>query len=413
MLAWNTRWIGGGVAILCTAAQLLAAALFLSTERGWDYASVMLLGFPLVGALIISRQPRNTIGWILVVSGASTAFGLLSAAIIYATLTPDPALWQRLLAWVTNIVFIGSFEGLLLALAYLFPTGRSLSPRWRVAGLVVGLLLVMNFVVVAIRPGPLAGFFDDTPALTNPFGVPGVDTFLDRIGSLLPVLGFAVILTSLAAVITRVRRARGLERLQLQWLGLALGLVGVSLLLSVVTGALLPKGSGWVATVIDDVFFGAGTLGVSAAIGIAILRYRLYDIERIINRALVYLTLSVGLALGYAGLVVLLQSIVGPLTHGSDLTVAGATLGVVTAVRPVHRRIQAVVDRRFARRRYDAERTIADFSARLREQIDLDTLMTDLQGVVHQTMQPTQVSVWVRPTAVRSASEHRPPPSAP
>lgn len=391
-------WIGGGVAGFCCLSQVVSAWLLYHSPEGWDYFSLLLLGFPTVGAVIVSQQPRNTIGWILVVCSASIFLGFLFAAMIYATIDTEPLFWQQLLAWITNIIFIGGVEAVLVTLAYLFPTGRTLSPRWRAAGCGVGVILVVNYLLLAVQPGPLNGYFADLPQLTNPFGVAAVEGVIDALRVIFVPLGVAVVLTSLAAIVVRVRRAGGVERLQLQWIALALGGVGLGIVMTALVEVLSPADATWLNAAADVIFFSSATLGVSAAIGIAILRYHLYDIGRIVNRTIVYLSLTVALALVYVVLTLLLGAAMRALTGTSgSIVTAAATLVSAALFNPLRLRIQRVVDRRFYRRKYDAGRLIADFSYRVRDEIDLSTLETELRQIVIQTMQPAHVSVWLRP----------------
>jgi hypothetical protein len=397
----TTTWIGGSIVALCVVAHLVAALLLRSTEQGWGPDLLLLLGYPVVGALIVSRQPRNIIGWLLVLAGASIALGLLCGAIVLATLDSQPATWQRILAWGANIAFIGGFEGLVLAMAFLFPTGRFLSHRWRLAGIAVGLAFVASHFMLAFLPGPLEGFFSDTPELTNPFSSSVVDSFTRYTSILLVPIGLFVILTSLWAIVARVQRARGIERLQLQWLALALGLACTPLL-ALLAYDLVAEPVIWVTELLRTVFFVSGSLGIATAIGIAILRYHLYDIERLINRGLVYLALTVSLAVVYLGLVLLLGGAVRSLTGtSSSIVTAASTLAVAALFTPLRSGIQRIVDRRFYRRKYDAARTVESFSARLRDEVDLGALSQDLQSVVRESMQPAHVSLWLRPTTRR------------
>ena len=395
----TATWIGGSVAALSVVAQVFAALLMRTTEQGPDFASFYLLSYPVVGAVIVSRRPHNRIGWLLVVSGAAIALGLCTAAIVYATLDAPPTNWQRVLAWVTNNTFIPGFEGLLLAMAFLYPTGRPLSPRWRTAGLVAGLLFAISLLIPALRPGPLGNYWSDSPELTNPFGIPGVDTLSQSISILGLPVGAFVVATALWSVVARVRRARGIERLQLQWLALALGIFAVLLLIEVLAGPYLPA---WIMGAVVAAYFAVATLGIAAAIGIAILRYRLYDIERLVNRGLVYLALTVTLVLVYLGSVLLLGSLVRSLTGtSSSIVTAASTLAVAALFTPLRAGIQRVVDRRFYRRKYDAARTIESFSARLRDEVDLAALSLELQAAVHESMHPAHVSLWLRPVVRR------------
>ncbi|RIK35479.1 MAG: hypothetical protein DCC58_20435, partial [Chloroflexi bacterium] len=313
MVERRAGWVGAGVALSCCLSQVLAAVLLYRSPVGWDYFSLLLLGFPVVGAVIVSQQPRNTIGWLLVGCSAAIFTGLLLAAVVLYTLGHEAALWQELLAWFTNIVFIGGFEALLVSMVFLFPTGRTLSPRWRVAGQLVAAVLVANFVIVGLQPGPVGGYFADQEQLTNPFGLEPVGTLIDSVRVIFVPLGVAVVLTCVAAVAVRVQRARGIERLQLQWIALALALVGLGILTMAVAGIVLDD-AGAVSSAADALFFSMATLGVSASIGVAILRYHLYDIGRIVNRAIVYGSVTATLGVVYVVLILLLGEAMGSLT---------------------------------------------------------------------------------------------------
>ena len=271
----------------------------------------------------------------------------------------------------------------------LFPDGHAPARRWvPLVWLAVGSASVVA-VASALRPGALVGY---SPTVVNPFGVGGVaGRVADVVAGLAGALTLAVFFLSLVAMMMRLRRARGVERQQLKWLAYACGVLAAGGLASVVTGgASGPLGDGifvlvWVALV-----------AIPIAAGIAILRHRLFDIDLVINRTLVYGALTAILGLAYAAGVVLLQQLFGAFTGGSDLAIAGSTLAVAALFRPLRARIQAVVDRRFYRRGYDAARTLDAFSTRLREQVDLDALGGELEAVVRETMQPAHVSLWLR-----------------
>ncbi len=240
----------------------------------------------------------------------------------------------------------------------------------------------------AFAPEPLEGA--GLERLTNPLGIQGAETIFKVLQAAAAVLLVATILAA-ASMVVRFRRARGEERQQLKWFTYAAVLSVLVWLLLIVTG------------VADRLPLGIPVLlvwlvAVPAAIGVAMLRYRLYDIDRLINRTVVYGLLTALLGGGYAGLVLILGQLFG---RSSSLAVAAATLTIAAAFQPARRRIQAAVDRRFNRRRYDAARTIAAFSARLREEIDLDSLSAELLGVVDQTMEPTNATLWLRPSPDR------------
>jgi MFS family permease len=211
------------------------------------------------------------------------------------------------------------------------------------------------------------------------------------------VIGVATLGAATLAPLLRFRRANPVQRQQLKWFAFVIGLTVVAFLVGIAVQGTLPIA----ATVLVTVGFGGVLVGLPATVALAILRYRLYDIDRLINRAVVYATLTAVLALGYAGAVLALGQLFGGVGERTpSWAVAGATLAVAALFQPTRRRIQTTVDRRFNRRKYDAAKTIEAFSTRLREQVDLDTLSSELLAVIDQTMEPTQASVWLRPPGV-------------
>jgi hypothetical protein len=274
----------------------------------------------------------------------------------------------------------------------LFPTGRLPSPHWRPVAVTGALAITAVAVLGAVQP--TLKLQNEEVYLPNPVGLAGAPDPEDgALGAVLLGVLAACMVASVVSVVLRFRRSSGVERQQLKWFTYAAALMLVA---NVVTFTLLPEG------VASDVLFGLSIAFVPIAAGVAILRHRLYDIDRLINRTLVYATLTAVLGTVYAGAVLVLGLFGGV---GGDLpswAVAGATLAVAALFQPARRRIQAVVDRRFNRRRYDAARTVEAFSARLRDQIELDTLSAELLAGVEQTLEPTTVSLWLRPSAVRS-----------
>jgi hypothetical protein len=353
------------------------------TSAGW---LVFVLAFVSVGALIVSRRPGHPIGWILLLPGVSSVL-VGSAGYAADELTrlgmDQPALvigWFSTWAWLP--VWLAPTFGLLL-----FPTGRLPSRRWRpVAWLAIGGFLA-QFVTAAFAPGPMQDV-----AMDNPFGVDiGIDLW-----NPLRTVGIAALLIAVAAsilsLVVRYRAAQTVERRQIQWLMyagmlVAAGLCAVAALEMVGGPATAPYG---------ELIPSFALATVPIATGIAILRHRLFDIDVVVNRTLVYGGLTVSLGAAYVGSVLLLQLVLSPLTEASGLAVAASTLTVAALFRPVRSRIQAVVDRRFFRRKYDAARTLAAFGVRLRDELDVDALGNDLQAVVRDTMQPDHVSLWLR-----------------
>jgi hypothetical protein len=305
----------------------------------------------------------------------------------YASIHPGSLPAELVAVWLLNWIWNPIVLLTLVFPLLLFPTGRSLSPRWRpVTWLAVG--LTVAFTVLGMLSPSLQLADEQTTA--NPIGVAGADIGAAPLSTILNGLLLFLLAAAVVSLVVRFRRSRGVERQQLKWFTYA----GVLVLLAPLSNALLPS------------LYNAPyvlVIALPVAVGIAVLRYRLYDIDRLINRTLVYGLLTALLAGVYATAVLVLgQGFGGVGGEPPSWAVAGATLAVAALFQPARRRIQAVVDRRFNRRRYDAAKTIEAFSARLREEIDLDTLSAELLAVVDQTMEPTRLSLWLRPTANRA-----------
>jgi hypothetical protein len=350
-----------------------------------------------VGALVASRRPGHRVGWLLIALGLSVAVAGFTFSYTRYGLVARPGALPAA-DWLAGIANGGVFiylscTGFILLLS---PTGTLPSPRWRWWARITGAGLVVAFSTSVLASRPL---YPEYPDIGNPIGVDALDHGLGNaifpVGALLVLAGLIVGPVSL---LLRFRRARGLERLQLRWLALGAALAAMSFAASM-TALVVERADGWVFQ---------AALGISVAVlplatGAAILRYRLYDIDRIISRTLAYALLTVLLGLGYAAVVLGLGRLLG---KSSSLAVAAATLAVAAAFQPLRHRVQRLVDRRFNRRHYDTTQTVEDFSTRLREQTDLDTLTADLLAVVDQTMQPTQVSLWLRPQIVGWSRVH-------
>jgi hypothetical protein len=342
--------------------------------------------FAVVGALIASRQPGNAIGWIFL--GAAVATGLGSLSHVYVqyrvdqgmigTFTETAAVYSNV-SWVPFILVPPTF------LLLLFPDGRLLSRRWCVVAWAAAAGIAGTLAAEAMRPGPLADF----PQVANPYGFSG--SFVPALEVVAGLTLIASLLGCAASLVVRFRRAAGQEREQVKWLALAGGVAAV-----VVPVASL--GSDVWGQEVTNVASMIAVLGLPVAAGVAILRHRLYDIDLVINRTLVYASLTATLLVTYASSVLLLQRVLSPLTSESDLAVAVSTLAVAALFRPVRGRIQGFVDRRFYRHRYDAVRTLEAFGGMLREELDVSVLAEDLGAVVRETMQPAHVSVWLRST---------------
>jgi hypothetical protein len=342
-----------------------------------------------VGAVVASRRPRHPVGWLLLATGLTMAADIgVNGYVRYGLVTrPGSLPGASHLAGVSFGIFLVwiSLAGFVLLLT---PTGSLPSPRWRWWARVAAAGPVLELLSSAIDPQPL---YPEHPEVGNPLAVPILPPVQVAVG----VAGGAIILISIVvaavSLVLRYRRAHGVERLQLRWLafaaGLAAGLVAVA-----VAAGLAGK---------DGLVLAALATMVSLlplATGAAILRYRLYDLDRIISRTVAYGLLTMLLGGAYAVVVLGLGQLVGQRSG----VVAAATLAVAAVFGPARRRLQQVVDRRFNRRRYDATRTVAAFAAQLRQQVDLDALSAELLAVVEMTVQPAQASLWLRPQAPSS-----------
>jgi hypothetical protein len=384
----GTRWLAWLLYVGALALVALAARLWLVVHRPiagaagygyWREGMVTTLAFATVGALITTRRPEHPVGWLFLGAGLVGAAQLVTGEFAAAFLAASgPSAGVAVAAWASSQFQMASV-GLLAGMLLLFPTGRPPSRRWWVLVWAVAASVVLTWV-----GGFAPARYEDFPGVENPFGIAGLATVLKgvaNVGGLLFVVG---VLGALASVFVRFTRARGLERQQLKWFVYAAGL-GFAVL---VLPTPIPGFLEWTLA----------PVGLSAAAAVAILRYRLYDIDRIINRTLVYGVLTAVLGLSYAGTVLVLGQLFGDVGERiPSWAVAGATLAVAALVRPARGRIQVAVDRRFNRRKYNAATTIETFSARLRDQVDLDTLATELLAVTDKTMQPTTVSLWLRP----------------
>ena len=344
------------------------------------------LGPPVLAGLICLRRPTNPYGWVWSGYGLGWAVvGFTDAYKLYVSAGARPLWWAGPIAWVGGVAFPSLFA-LTALILLLFPDGRPPSRRWHGFAWTIGAIGFLGTVAAALRP------VHDTP-VGNPLAVKGAvgDTLGAVADFAITALLFAI-LVSAVSLLLRFRRARGQQRQQLKWLAYGGGLFAALLLINLVD---LQAPRLWNA-VLETLTFGALYVGV----GMAVLRYRLYDIDRLISRTLSYGLLTAILGLGYAGVVLGLGQVFGGVgRQPPSWAVAGATLGMAALFRPARVHIQAAVDRRFNRRRYDAAKTIERFSARLRDEVDLDTLSVELLAVVDQTMQPTRTLLWLRPSA--------------
>ena len=337
-----------------------------------------IVAFATVGALLSWKRPANPIGWLLSASGLAYALGGFSLLLTHFPRTLTLGNW---LGWIWLLGL-----GLCVFVLLLFPSGQLPSRRWRPAAWAAGAGLAGWVLGNAFAPTILSA---DT-SMPNPVGAPG------PAGKIFTVMAFGGVLliaaTGLAAILSlafRYRRARTVERAQLKWLVYAGALIVAAVLAELVTERIIGPGS--TANNLQNALGSGAVTLVPVAIGVAVLRYRLYDIDRVISRTLAYAIVTCLLAGIYAGLVLLATQV---LRFSSPVAIAAATLAAAALFSPVRRQVQRRVDRRFNRARYDAETTVVAFAARLKDAVDLDTVRDDLADVVHTALQPAHVSVW-------------------
>ena len=383
-LAWSVCTVS--LLLLALALMLILLGWYTGLPEGgtsrWEQAlgTVELIGAPVLGALIASRRPENPYGWVWL--GCGTGFVLSTVADIYVAYveaagsgtlpSPWPVYLLAVMGWAVGFFFLPF-------ILLLFPDGRLPSRRWRFLSWIYAATGPLLLVLIPFRPD----------IERNRLGISGA--LGDAIATINTGMAFVIFVAmafSVLSLVFRYRHAAGLQRQQLKWLAYATMLIGAWIVMDV----LFPfsKLSGQVG--------GLSFMGLYVAIGIAILRYRLYDIDVIINRTLVYGSLTVLLVLVYFGGVVLLQRLFVLLTgQESTIAVVASTLLIAALFTPLRRRIQSFIDRRFYRRKYDAAKTLEGFSTKLRDETHLETLRGDLIGVVSETMQPAHVSLWLRP----------------
>jgi hypothetical protein len=365
--------------------------LHVSSDFGPDR---FLVAYAIVGAVVASRRPANPIGWFLLSIGLVEACrgvaGEYALHALVGSARPASGVWA---AWFINWSLTLLFPaGLITFLLLLFPSGRLLSPRWRAVAWLGAALSVLYMIMNWLDPDAIV--VDGLPSVASPTGIRGWFNVVRNgpVGDAAWILAWMCLLLAAVSVFLRYRRSAGEERLQLKWFAYA-AVVSLVLLIALVPVASVST-AGQVAY--DVAIVACIGLALPLAIGVAVLKYRLYAIDRIISRSVSYAVVTALVVGVYLGCVALLTRVL-PL-HGS-VGVAIAVLAAAALFNPLRRRVQAAVDRRFDRARYDAERVVMQFSGQLRDQVDLDVLGADLLGVVHQVLAPEHLALWLNDAA--------------
>jgi hypothetical protein len=406
----TATWVAWSLAGLSVAMFLASIVLYVLAHSSQEPTStgalsdllifVPFLAFPTVGALIASRHPRNSVGWICL------AVGLFWMLIFLGDSIPGSGPYPVTIDALTQAIWVPPVGLLGIYLILLFPDGKLPSRRWRPLAWFSGVVMVLASLGITFAPGPLEAH----PGVSNPVGLEGAPWIATAGIAILPLLPLCMVASALSLVL-RYRRSGGEEREQIKWIAYSASVVVLLYLIAMVSSLMFPLG----------IWFAAGTplwLGllqnaaivsfaaVPIAVGFAVLKYRLYDIDLLINRTLVYGSLTATLVALYLGGIVVLQTVFVALTgEKSTLAVVASTLVIAALFSPLRRRIQGVIDRRFYRRKYDARKTLEAFSAKLRDETDLDALSDDLVGVVRETMQPSHVSLWLRPDSASKGKQ--------
>jgi hypothetical protein len=394
----TAAWLGWSLwalSLTLTALSLLLLVLNLShpdvpVYSFWAENVLFSIGYSTVGAVIVPRMlQENLIGWLFCAIGLLWAvIHLIGEYAIYTLLAEPGSLPAgEIASWVYSWLWVPGL-GLLVFLCLLFPNGRLPSARWRWFARISALLTLVGAVLAAFSPGPIVV---GLPAIHNPLGIESLPNAYKSVQVLMLVL----IAISVASLLLRRVYARGVERQQTKWFTYAAAVAASGAILKFIISD--PLDLVWIGGVGYALVL-IGLAGMPIAMGIAITRYRLYEIDLLINRTLVYGSLTAMLvALYVVGIVVLQRIFVTLAGQQSTFAVVASTLLIAALFNPLRRRIQSFVDRRFYRSKYDARKTLEAFSAKLRDETDLEALNNDLVGVVRETMQPAHVSLWLRP----------------
>ncbi|MDQ4074702.1 MAG: hypothetical protein M3220_00495 [Chloroflexota bacterium] len=390
-LAWGA-WLLG-----ISALALLIAGLLLGLLNGVEWLSLLYLvavvSSLLVGSVVGSQCPANPVGWFFLASGVCYA-GMFFASEYarYGLFThPGRLPFDYTAAWLSRLLIIPGIGFILGLMPLYYPNGHLLSPRWRPALWLAVLFQILGLIWFAIRPGEIEGF----PGVINPLRVEVLHPMVELLDAATIGMWLIVVLLAAASIVMRLRRSTGDERQQMKWLAYMVVTWFIIVLISTVLAGATGPVVFWIEVLLSLAF-----AGIPLAAGVAVMRYRLYDIDILINRTLVYGALTAMLALLYFGSVVLFQSLFRTLaSHSSQLAIVASTLAIAVLFNPLHQRIQAFIDRRFYRRKYDAQKTLAAFATTVRNEVELERLTGELLLVIEETLQPAHISLWLRSEA--------------
>jgi hypothetical protein len=401
VLAWSLAGLSVIVFVAGVPLYVLSSSARVTGIIGELLGGALFLVFPVVGALIAARRPRNPIGWIVLADGlVFNLNGTLDYYSDYGIARPGSLPLVVGMATINNWLWVPAVGLMGTFVFLLFPDGRLPSRRWRPVAWLSGLTIVLVCLQVGLTPGPLEGL----GGVRNPVGFMVFPWMKSVPYILIPVFLLCMVL-SVFSLVLRYRHSRGEGRQQIKWIAFAASLIGTLYLIAMIGSIVYPQktwfapGSPLWQISLEYAAFLSFPL-VPVAIGFAMLRYRLYDIDIIINRALVYGSLTATLALVYFGSIASIQTLFRTITgqeQQPQLAVVVSTLAIAALFNPLRHRIQSFIDRRFYRRKYDAAKTLDVFAARLRDEIDLEALGGDLVSVVSETMQPAHVTLWLKP----------------
>jgi hypothetical protein len=390
--AW-LAWSLAALSLVLTALSLLLIALLLRSDAPiyyyWLETSMVSAGYSTVGAIVASRLPDSPIGWLFCAIGFT--FGAVHFCAEYANYTllapPGSLLGIEAAAWLTSWVWVAGL-GLVVYLDLLFPNGRLPSARWRWFAWFTAIALLPAAVLAAFSPGRIL-----SSTLHNPLGIEGLPNASKAVEAFM----YALVVVGASSMLMRLRHAGSVERQQIKWFAYATVVVISGVILK---NVVYPAVSVTWVWGVGLILTAVGVASSPVAMGLAIFRYRLYEIDLLINRTLVYGALTAMLVGVYVGSIVVLQGLLRALTgqeQQPQLAVVVSTLVIAALFNPLRRRIQGFIDKRFYRRKYDVAKTLESFSDKLRDETDLEALNRELVGVVRETMQPAHVSLWLRP----------------